>query len=491
MINKIRELFSSEDGSLLLEKVKATIKRYSMFDQIKNGVIVGFSGGADSVMLISLLSYLRCDYGQFPITAVHVNHLIRGDEAERDADFSSKFASSVGVEFKLVEVDIPSIAKQCKLGIEECARNERYRIFSELSTSLNAYTTVAVAHNSTDNLETVIMNMMRGAGTAGMSGIPPVRDGIIRPLINVSKEEITTLLTRFGIPYVTDSTNLSSDYTRNYVRNEILPLFKKISETPEKMASRMSDNLRCDSDFIEQCANRFLEENLISNKIEAKKLAGVHKALFSRVLSLFVAKSTNKTLEKKHIEALCSILPRGDFHYSLPGKIRFVSLNGFCFIENDTEQEINSFDVQLKLGINNIDGYSSVILVSEDGNFDCYSNIYKISIRAKLYTDIIDNGLSVRSKRDGDSYSYGGKTRKLKKLFNDKSIPVNLRQSIPVFEDRFGIVWVSGFGIRSRKEQKIIYVAVAEPIENNETNLDKMFILSPDVAIKEKGVEYT
>lgn len=490
-MNKIEELFSSDKGKLILDKAKATITRYSMETDIKNGIIVGFSGGADSVMLLCILFHLRACYGDFPIVAVHVNHMIRGDEADRDAELAKKFASSLGVEFDLVTVDIPKLSKEYKIGTEECARNERYRIFGELIASHKTATAVAVAHNATDNLETVILNLMRGSGTSGMAGIPPKREGVIRPLIDVSKAEILSALDTSCIPYVTDSTNMSSDYTRNYVRNEILPLFKEISDSPEKMATRMSENARQDVDFIEECAANFIIDNYVLGKVEATKLRALHKALFVRVMKLMIGQKTDKTLEKTHIEAIYSLLDGDNFAYSLPGKVRFVSQNGICYLEEDVKIASNEFCIPLNYGINKVEGYSSVVLVSDNGNFDCYSNIYKISIRAKLSTDIIGKGLSVRSKRDGDSYSYGGKTRKLKKLFNDKSIPVKFRQSIPVFEDSFGIVWVCGFGIRSLKAQKIIYVAIAEPITNGDPDLEKMFVLSPDIAVKEKGVEYT
>lgn len=490
-MNKIKELFTSDVGKLILDKAKSTIARYSMEEDIKKGIFVGLSGGADSVMLLSLLSYLRIEYGSFPIIAVHVNHMIRGEEAERDARFTKEFASKLGVEYNLVSIDVPMLAKQYKIGLEECARNERYRIFEELVALHETATSVAVAHNSTDNLETVILNLMRGSGTAGMAGIPPRRAGVIRPLIDVSKSDILEALDSFEIPYVTDSTNLSSDYTRNYVRNEILPLFNKITENPEKMATRMSENARSDSEFIDICAQKFINENFISDKLEINKLKDLHKAIFARVLRLIVSMKTDKTLERAHIDAIYLLISGGDFSYSLPGKVRFVSQNGLCFIEEDIEKTSNDIFLKLQYGINKIPGYSSVILVSSEDDFDCYSNIYKISIRAKLSTDIISNGLFVRSKKDGDSYSYGGKTRKLKKLFNDKSIPVKFRKSIPVFEDCFGIVWVCGFGIRSSVQQKITYVAVAEPIANDAPDLEKMFVLSPDIAVKEKGVEYT
>ena len=235
--NTILDMFASKKGSELYERIVTTVEREGMSALIERGVLVGFSGGADSVFLACFLTeYRRRRGGSFKILALHVNHGIRGDEADRDEQFSKSFARELDIEFESRSVDVPSIAKEHGIGIEEAARNARYSIFNEIISSRNDIFTIAVAHNATDNTETVLMNILRGSGLSGVSGIKPVRDNIVRPVIAVSKEEITDILSEYGISYVTDSTNLSTDYSRNYVRNEILPLFKRLSKNSSSRA---------------------------------------------------------------------------------------------------------------------------------------------------------------------------------------------------------------------------------------------------------------
>ena len=232
--NKIREMFSSDSGVNIYNRIKATIESENMLSQIERGVLIGFSGGADSVLLLCFLAeYKKRSDTDFPILAVHINHGIRGEEALRDENFSRDFSNTLGVDFKSCSVDVPAICKAESIGLEEAARNVRYSVFNDLILSRNDISTIAVAHNSTDNAETVLMNILRGSGLSGVCGIKPVRDNIIRPLIKISKSEILSLLDESDIPYVTDSTNLSTDYSRNYVRNEILPLFQRLSNSPE------------------------------------------------------------------------------------------------------------------------------------------------------------------------------------------------------------------------------------------------------------------
>ena len=206
----------------LFALARSTVIRYGMEEMLGKGVLVGLSGGADSVLLLLFLLYYRENYNtSMNVVACHVNHLIRGDEAFRDLEFTRNFCSKYGVELCEVEVDVPSLAKQEALGLEEAARNARYSAFNKIILSRNDIDTIALAHNASDNLETVIFNMMRGSGLSGMCGIPPIRDNIVRPFIQIPKSEIVDSLNKGGISYVTDSTNLSTDYTRNYIRHEI------------------------------------------------------------------------------------------------------------------------------------------------------------------------------------------------------------------------------------------------------------------------------
>ena len=240
----IKDMFSSREGSNIYSRILSTLKKERMTALIDGGVLLGFSGGADSVLLLCFLSeYKRREAKSMSILATHVNHSIRGDEADRDEQFAKDFAEGVGIEFCAVSVDVPAMSKKLGIGIEEAARNARYSIFNEIIASRNNISAIAVAHNATDNTETVLMNILRGSGLSGACGIKPIRDNIVRPLISISKAEIVVLLNNHGIPYVTDSTNLSSDYSRNYVRNEILPLFSRLCENTDASFTRLTENL--------------------------------------------------------------------------------------------------------------------------------------------------------------------------------------------------------------------------------------------------------
>ena len=468
----MKDIFSSKLGGEIYASALRAIDDHRMLDHMKRGVLVGFSGGADSVMLLLLLLKIKETVCDFPIVAVHINHMIRGDEADRDEAFSRDFCESLSVEFKSIRINVPEITKEKGIGTEEAARNARYSAFRDIINSDARFLTVAVAHNATDNLETVIFNMMRGAGLSGIAGIPPVRDNIIRPLIYSSKTDITAVLDDAGISYAVDSTNSDVQYTRNYIRHEIIPRLGVINSDPVAMASRMSQSLREDADYINSEAEKFVHTHADNGYIKREVLSDIPKALFYRVLSLMVSEVCNQKPEKIHVEAIYGFLTGDNFSYSLPGKIRFVMENGLCHIGNDIIEQDYSYSVKLDLGVTEIPGYSTVVIVSDDKTFKNYTNIYKISIQQQIPSDIIKNGLSVRSKEDGDSYTYGGMTRKLKKLFNDRKIPPSLRQHVPVVFDNHGILWVPGFGLRdgARTDDKL-YIAFAEPIcqNNNKT----------------------
>ena len=179
MIERLDLLFNSKMGKAVYENAVRIIKEYSMDEMLSRGVLIGFSGGPDSVMLLLFLIKYSETGNVGKILAVHVNHMIRGDEASRDESFSKCFCEKLGVEFCSVQRNIPSIASENSQSIEETARNVRYSVFEEILRSRSDVSCIAVAHNSTDNFETVLLNMMRGAGSKGMAGIPPVRGNIM------------------------------------------------------------------------------------------------------------------------------------------------------------------------------------------------------------------------------------------------------------------------------------------------------------------------
>ncbi|MBO5102130.1 MAG: tRNA lysidine(34) synthetase TilS, partial [Clostridia bacterium] len=164
MDKKILSLFATAPGKDIYSVAVSSIEEYGMEKMIKKGVLVGLSGGADSVMLLCFLIEYRRRTADFPILAVHINHSIRGESADRDEAFAKRMCASLGVEFISEKIDVPSIAKENGLGIEECARNVRYQEFQNIIQGRNDIGSISVAHNADDNLETVIFNIFRGTG---------------------------------------------------------------------------------------------------------------------------------------------------------------------------------------------------------------------------------------------------------------------------------------------------------------------------------------
>ena len=463
----IDRLFSTEKGKELYSNALSTINDYKMADMIESGVLLGLSGGADSVaLLLVLLKYRKERY--FPLKAVHINHCIRGEEADSDERFARELCSSLDVSFEAFRIDVPSIAAESGKGIEEAARNVRYGVFDEQIEKEHSLSVIAVAHNATDNLETVIFNMLRGAGTAGVSGIKPIRDNIIRPLIYSSKELITGALCEAGIGFVVDSTNSSLEYSRNYIRNEILPRLSKICENPEKMCMRMSSNLREDDEFLNEAAEEFFVKNQLDGAFAKSDFLELKKPIFTRVLMLMCKSHGLPMPEKVHIDSIFSLLSGKDFSVSLSGKKSFISYEGMVFIGEAVSQK-EDFCYKLKEGINEFPEFESIIILSRDKNYDCFLNVYKKSIQVKINFDIINDSLFVRSKQDADAYRFNGMTKKLKKLFNDRKIPLSERKDVPVFCDSKGILFVPGFKVRDGENcGEEWYVTILCPIEKSD-----------------------
>ena len=439
---RISDMFSGYGADVYATACK-TIKNNRIDNLLEHGVLVGLSGGADSVMLLCfLLEYRERNSLSFPIVASHVNHSIRGEEADRDERFCKQLCEDLAVEFVSVKLDVPAIAREMKLSVEEAARNVRYSIFQDIISGREDLDAIAVAHNMTDNAETVLLNILRGSGTRGARGIRPVRNNIVRPLIDISKERITLALEDSGISYVTDSSNLSSDYSRNYVRHEVLPTLHGISPEPEKMLARFANNLASDDEFICSVSEDFLKDNPTVTNIALRNL---HRSVFVRVLTI-MADYRDGLLPQALTSDVYCLLDKDNFSYSLPGGLLFVCERGVCTVRKPIGT--TKYRVDIEIGLNHIDVINSDFIISTTKLNNNYLNVYKKSIQANLSSAIIEGSLVLRSKADGDTVYYGGMTHKVKKLFNDRKIPLSIRKTYPVLCDDRGVIWVPGFGVR-------------------------------------------
>ncbi len=465
----ISSLFSGVGSKIYADAVD-TVKAYGMQSYINSGVLVGLSGGADSVMLLCFLLEYSRRTSAFPIVAVHVNHGIRGLEADSDEAFSKELAEGLGVEFISVKYDVPTLARESGTGIEEAARNARYSAFSEIISGRNDINTIAVAHNSDDNAETVILNIMRGSGSRGAAGIRPVRDNIIRPLIRVSKAEIVEVLESGGVPFITDSTNLLSEYKRNYIRHEIMPKLLSISDSPLKMMQRLSENLRSDDDFITGVARDFLKKR---NTVLNTELRELHDAVFCRVIDL-MSSDASSSISARSLAILKELLSKDNFAYSLIGGATFICEGGACSVKRDEEIREPDYIFNITEGENSLYPFDADFILSDEKIDKTYLNVYKISIQANISSAIISGSLYLRPKKDGDTVFYGGITHKLKKLFNDRKISPSKRGYIPILCDDRGVVWVPGFGVRddgvpksARKDKYVALLIVKNGVTEN------------------------
>lgn len=303
-------------------KACETMARYGMLNGWAS-VIVGVSGGADSMALLRFLCSLREETG-IGVYAAHVNHGLRGDEADRDEEFVRSWCAANDVEFLVLHSDVRAEAKADGKTVEEAGRFVRYGFFEQKSKELDA--AVATAHTLSDSIETQIMNFARGTGLHGLCGIPPVRGNVIRPFIRCTRSETEEYCRYYGIEYVDDSTNFSRDYTRNRIRLDLIPQLYKLNPSFDKAAARLFSSLEDDESCLEAAADKRLAlAKRGDGEYDITVLEdGCPKAVMSRCASLAALRFTDKAQEAKHIDAIIGIIEKGS------GK---AEIKGGCFVQ--------------------------------------------------------------------------------------------------------------------------------------------------------------
>ena len=455
LTDRVEALFASEGFSSVYRSFLYTAEKHNMLDAMGGGCALGFSGGPDSVMLLLLLIKYRASKAfTSPLVAIHVNHSIRGDLADRDAELSESICKKLGIEIYVRKIDVPTFARQNGMGIEEAARAVRYSVFSEIIAGRKEIGSVFLAHNATDNVETVMLNMLRGSGVRGMCGIPPVRDIYYRPLLGVEKGDILSLLDSFDIPYAVDETNASDEYTRNAVRHNVLPQLGRINPSYATAVGRLTDNMRNAYSLIDSLARPILESIGNDERFSVEILRRLHTAVFADVISRLIYNRLGSYPDEGHINSILTNIDKDNFSISLVGG-DLVCQRGICFFDQRNKKRAGDVIFKLEVGENKIPGTNATVLLERGPHFMEYSpNIYNYSIYADFDGGIIDNSVYLRFKRDGDSYRYGGITRRLKKVFNDRDIPPFMRDDIPVICDNNGILWVVGLGVRDDAKPK-------------------------------------
>ncbi len=414
-------------------------------------ILVAFSGGADSTVLLHLLVEEAKQTGA-EIFAAHVNHGIRGEEADRDEEFCRTVATRLGIPIFVLHADVPTEAKKRGEGIEETARKIRYDYFDRLMIE-HEIPLLVTAHNANDNLETMLFHIARGSGLTGLCGIPISRLSaggcIVRPMLGMTRAQILAYCEKHALAFVTDSTNVDVDYTRNRIRAEILPALTEIHPAAVENAARLAENLRADALCLDSMATLFLEEMRREMALECEKITGAPSAVVHRALMMLYRElSQGKTLEYTHLRALRDLAERKIPHSSvtLPHGIEAAVEDGWlCFRKKQEPVHYEPYETELFVGENKISQTNCKIVIEPS---QTAKNIYKKSIQITIDSATIKGTLSARNRREGDKILLGGHHKSLKKLFSEKKISPELRAKLPILCDEEGILAVPKIGVR-------------------------------------------
>ena len=420
-----------------------------------DAIVCALSGGADSCALLLLLK--EC-YANAEIRAFHVNHMIRGEEADRDEEHCRALCGRLGVPFAVKKTDVPAMAEKLSLGLEEAARTARYSAFDEYRNSLLAEgkkdVLFATAHNADDNLETLIFNLIRGSGTHGLSGIAPRRGYIVRPMLPLSSEEIRNFMRSRGESFVTDSTNADTSYTRNKIRTQVIPILRTVSPACERAAYSASLLVRRDDEYLFSEAQKAAGGR---TSAPVSDIAALPDPVLSRAVMLMYseARGGRTDLRSSQVEECMRLIREGKrSEVSLPAGVSMYISDGNIAFAPTEKKETAPFCEKLVFsgGCDFFDFPEQGFAIAlSDPYLPCPisppgKNIYKISIHTSINFDKINEAIFIRNRLPGDKIVSGKMTKKVKKLLN--AAHAADRDSIPVFCDADGIFYIPGIAVR-------------------------------------------
>ena len=427
-----------------LEKFKNFIEENNLIEK-GDSIVSAVSGGSDSVFMLEMLSAIKDDY-DLKIIVSHVNHGLRGAEAQRDEDFVKKLAEKNGLIYEVEHIDMAGYAKEHSLTCEEAGRKLRYLFFEEIKEKYKA-DKVAIAHNKNDVAETIFLNIFRGTGLDGLESIPLRRDFYIRPILCFEKSEILDFLKENNIHYVDDSTNFTNDYKRNMIRNEIIPFIKKnFNENIVSSMSRLASIAKENNLYLEDIINDKYIDIVKDNTIDREGFNELNHYEKTLVLRKFLRDNLNylNNISKDNIEDMIKLI-------SLDSGKKY-DIDGKHYLVNDFDKTIFK-----KLDINELSEE-----ISLDFKLDKVYNIYgskfkfvlsdKILSKKYLDYDLLTGKLSLRNRRSGDRFNpFGMKgSKKIKDYFVDKKVSSDDRSKVLFLMNDDEIAYVVGYDIADK-----------------------------------------
>lgn len=465
----------------MIEKIKKTIKQHKLINKGEH-IIIGVSGGPDSVCLLHILNGLKKDY-DLMLSAVHINHMLRGNAADEDEAYVKTLCSSLCIPCYAFKINIKAMSAELGLSDEEAGRKARYDSFNQVYQEVEG-DKIAVAQNMNDQAETLLMRLARGSGLDGLSGIAYIREGvIIRPLLDITREEIEAYCELNQLSPQIDQTNLEAIYTRNKIRLELIPyLEKNFNKNITQHLWKTANILREDKDFIYAYANQLFESyahiEKSSIKINKEKIKQEHPAVQKRLI-LKAAHQLNihRDIGTVHLEDTLKLISQNSTStgIDLPYGLRIeIGYKDILFIVGK-KSNIVTFNYPVQIG-------ETIHIPELNVNIHAESRVCTENFMIRNEKDIkyfdldkIQRGIKIRTRKAGDQFSPLGMkgTKKLKDFFIDEKIAKNMRDTIPLVCCGSDVLWIIGYRMSEKYKidthTKNILILQIKQVKNDST----------------------
>lgn len=428
----------------MIDKFKRAAREYGMCDCKE--LTVALSGGADSAALLLCANELKEKFG-FRLSAAHLNHCLRGAESDEDEAFCRELCDRLGIELFCERADVSGEAASSGESLELAARRIRYAFLFRVSPNR-----IATAHTADDNLETVVFNLCRGTGLSGLTGIPPVRERIVRPLIYCTRSDTERFCRERGVEFRVDSTNLSDEYSRNYIRHNIIPHLKKLNPSVASSTVEACRTLAEDRSLIEAEARSVFEAARSSvGKYNSELFATAEPSLAKRAVMLAVSETLDASADRGTLEAIYSSCVKGIGRVNFHGNSFAEVSHGLLTLAASNQPP----ELSLTLPSEDfselvLDGYRIFLLNSTE--FDEFRKVHKKLLFSAFDYDKITGTVLVRHRKEGDSLRPVGRgcRKTLKKLFSELKLPVWERERMPIITDDAGLLAVGHCAVDQR-----------------------------------------
>ncbi len=426
----------------VVQAIRSCLSAYSETPSVPR-CLIAFSGGADSVALLSGAWKLQ-KAGETELCVLHVHHGIRGAEADRDAAFCRDFCEERKIACYLQYVDVPAYAQEKKIGLEEAARHLRYQALEQIALEEKVHW-ILTAHHQDDQAETVLLRLLRGTSPTGLSGIAPRHGKYLRPLLQLPKERLLQYCREEGLPFVEDSTNANADCPRNYLRNEILPRLYTEYPNGAKAIARVAELLREEEAYFSQ------QLTACGTDLDRKTLQQMPLPLLRRyVVNLYYQNGGTVPLQYCHVAGMTDLILTGTTgkQLTLPGGLcARLSYEKFT-VERAVKTSCASEErVPLSMGWKDFSDGSGIFCTNSQKEWEEMQNIYKLVIPMRMNSDRIVGMLYARQRQSGDRCRCRKRNHTLKHLFQESKIDASLRSRLYLVCDETQILWIPGVAV--------------------------------------------